>query len=292
MTRTHPIFDFKQVNEKKGKVGGDGESSSSSKKGRRSGLAGQAGSPDFPQQNLTSTTARLDYDKIARIDHPYLPIRRANFNSEIPPYKVVRSGPVETFKTNGSSARDPNVYYTPSSSGVVRLDSSKLRQILHTDGPPETGECDQTPSTSAGPSGSSSNHSHIPRKLNETEGDMARKTKRPAGKKKGKVAPVQDEPKGPLFEKCKNRIPAHRLVSGRREEGCWGRFWGRMRSGWKKMKAGGKWVREAYARMMVKKGEWDRWNPDKEHPVAKFIDETKLAGLKETIKPNRGILYR
>jgi hypothetical protein len=33
-------------------------------------------------------------------------------------------------------------------------------------------------------------------------------------------------------------------------------------------------------------------SPNKDHPVVRCIDETKLAGLKETIKPNRGILYR
>jgi hypothetical protein len=40
-----------------------------------------------------------------------------------------------------------------------------------------------------------------------------------------------------------------------------------------------------------KKVEWDRWNPDKNHPLVHCIDESKLAGLKETVKPNRGILY-
>jgi hypothetical protein len=45
-------------------------------------------------------------------------------------------------------------------------------------------------------------------------------------------------------------------------------------------------------KLKQKKDEWDRWNPDRNHPIVHCIDESKLAGLKETIKPNRGILYR
>jgi hypothetical protein len=48
----------------------------------------------------------------------------------------------------------------------------------------------------------------------------------------------------------------------------------------------------SYLKFKQKKDEWDRWNPDKNNPIVHFIDESKLAGLKETVKPNRGILYR
>jgi hypothetical protein len=48
----------------------------------------------------------------------------------------------------------------------------------------------------------------------------------------------------------------------------------------------------SYLKFKQKKDEWDRWNPDKNHPIVHCIDESKLAGLKETVKPNRGILYR
>jgi len=36
-----------------------------------------------------------------------------------------------------------------------------------------------------------------------------------------------------------------------------------------------------------KKEELDKWNPDMNHPLVKCIQESKMAGLKETIKPNK-----
>jgi hypothetical protein len=51
-------------------------------------------------------------------------------------------------------------------------------------------------------------------------------------------------------------------------------------------------LRKLYADFIKKKKKWDRWNPSKDHPLVTCIDESKLAGLKETIKPNRGIIYR
>jgi hypothetical protein len=51
-------------------------------------------------------------------------------------------------------------------------------------------------------------------------------------------------------------------------------------------------LRKLYRSCVKKKREWDRWNPSKYHPIVSCIDESKFAGLKETIKPNRGIIYR
>jgi hypothetical protein len=51
-------------------------------------------------------------------------------------------------------------------------------------------------------------------------------------------------------------------------------------------------LRKLYRSFIKKKRKWDRWNPSKDHPIVSCIDESKFAGLKETIKPNRGIIYR
>jgi hypothetical protein len=48
----------------------------------------------------------------------------------------------------------------------------------------------------------------------------------------------------------------------------------------------------AWTRIKAKKEELDRWNPDENHPLVKFINESKLAGLKETVKKDRPILNR
>jgi len=40
------------------------------------------------------------------------------------------------------------------------------------------------------------------------------------------------------------------------------------------------------------KRRWDLWDPNPNHPIVACIRESKLAGLKEAIKPNRGIFYR
>jgi hypothetical protein len=44
--------------------------------------------------------------------------------------------------------------------------------------------------------------------------------------------------------------------------------------------------------LMRKKEELDRWNPDPDHPLVKCIAESKIAGLKETVKKDRPILNR
>jgi len=40
------------------------------------------------------------------------------------------------------------------------------------------------------------------------------------------------------------------------------------------------------------KQRWDLWDPNPNNPIVACINESKLAGLKEAIKPNQGILYR
>jgi len=40
------------------------------------------------------------------------------------------------------------------------------------------------------------------------------------------------------------------------------------------------------------KRRWDLWDPNPNNPIVACINESKLAGLKEAIKPNRGIFYR
>jgi hypothetical protein len=57
----------------------------------------------------------------------------------------------------------------------------------------------------------------------------------------------------------------------------------------KKSWDGGK---RAWTRIKAKKEELDCWNPDENHPLVKFINESKLAGLKETVKKDRPILNR
>jgi hypothetical protein len=47
-----------------------------------------------------------------------------------------------------------------------------------------------------------------------------------------------------------------------------------------------------WAWLMRKKEELDRWNPDPDHPLVKCIAESKIAGLKETVKKDRPILNR
>jgi hypothetical protein len=49
---------------------------------------------------------------------------------------------------------------------------------------------------------------------------------------------------------------------------------------------------ELWRRLKAKKEELDRWNPDENHPLVQWIAESKLAGLKETVKKDRPILNR
>jgi hypothetical protein len=73
------------------------------------------------------------------------------------------------------------------------------------------------------------------------------------------------------------------------EKGCCENAVNCMRNAWRKSVACAKQVKaKAYnwfKKVLDKKREWDLWNPNKDHPVVRYIDETKLAGLKETIKP-------
>jgi hypothetical protein len=128
-----------------------------------------------------------------------------------------------------------------------------------------------------------------PRKLNATEDDAIRTTKRRLGKRQKKILPHAPNPsQQSAFARVGNRVPRHRVKDTARK-GCWGRFSRSLKNAWESFK---KATRKAYGKAMEKKAKWDIWNPDRDHPLAKCIDESKLAGLKETIKPNRGILYR
>jgi len=44
--------------------------------------------------------------------------------------------------------------------------------------------------------------------------------------------------------------------------------------------------------MERQKRKWDEWNPDLNNPFFMCLAESKLAGLKEVVKPNRGICFR
>jgi len=44
--------------------------------------------------------------------------------------------------------------------------------------------------------------------------------------------------------------------------------------------------------MERQKRKWDDWNPDLNNPFFMCLAESKLAGLKEAVKPNRGICFR
>jgi len=44
--------------------------------------------------------------------------------------------------------------------------------------------------------------------------------------------------------------------------------------------------------MERQKRKWDEWNPDLNNPFFMCLAESKLAGLKEAVKPNRGIYFR
>jgi len=44
--------------------------------------------------------------------------------------------------------------------------------------------------------------------------------------------------------------------------------------------------------MERQKRKWDEWNPDLNNPFFMCLAESKLAGLKEAVKPNRGICFR
>jgi len=44
--------------------------------------------------------------------------------------------------------------------------------------------------------------------------------------------------------------------------------------------------------MKRQKKKWDEWNPDLNNPFFMCLAESKLAGLKEAVKPNRGICFR
>jgi hypothetical protein len=92
-----------------------------------------------------------------------------------------------------------------------------------------------------------------------------------------------------------NRTPMHGRTD-QREKGNCEKLLDWARSSWRKSIAFTRRVKtyagKVLKKVMDKKREWDEWDPNKDHPVARCIDESKLAGLKETIKPSRGILYR
>jgi hypothetical protein len=137
-------------------------------------------------------------------------------------------------------------------------------------------------------------HPRIPPKK-DPSADAIRVEKRRLAKRRWKIASMSNAGK-------RNRTPLQRrntpvpvpvtpVEKGRCENvgNC-------MRIAWRKSVACAKEVKAKacnwFRKVLDKKREWDLWNPNKDHPVVRCIDETKLAGLKETIKPNRGILYR
>jgi hypothetical protein len=192
-------------------------------------------------------------------------------------------------------AKKPKLSPNPDEAGpskTVILDPSILQNGLSST--PLGTQLEPQPSTSS--SQVAPNHSsQRPRKLNSSEDDVIRATKRRLAKRQRKIVPFATQAPRPLFAKCRNRIPQHRIKNKGRK-GCWETFTSCIKKQWENIKTGVKWVKAKLGKMgekvMEKKRKWDKWNPSKEHAVAKFIDETKLAGLKETIKPNRGILYR
>jgi hypothetical protein len=182
---------------------------------------------------------------------------------------------------------------------TVVLDPSTVENDLRYTPPTSTINQDYEPQPSSSSSSSQvapNSSTRRPRKLNASENDVIRATKRRLGKRQRKIAPLGSEAPQPLFAKCRNRIPQHRVKTKKSEKGCWETFTSYMKKQWESAKEGAKWVKakigKSYEKFVEKKRKWDRWNPDKEHPFAKFIDECKLSGLKETIKPNRSILYR
>jgi hypothetical protein len=194
-------------------------------------------------------------------------------------------------KSKLSSSKSPN---PPGPTNPIVLDPSTVENVL--DSSPSSNQNGPQPSTSSSQVAPNSS-TRRPRKLNDSEDDVIRATKRRLAKRQRKIVPVgnQNQAPRPLFAKCRNRIPQHRVKS-KEKKGCWEGFKNCMKKGWESVKEGAKSMKakisKTYEKVMEKKRKWDRWNPSKEHPVAKFIDECKLAGLKETIKPNRGILYR
>jgi hypothetical protein len=240
---------------------------------------------------------------------------------------MTRTDPIFNFKKSEGKKKQPAANKPSTSTSIFgggpsedleyqpvkrKAKKSKLFPSLNESGPSKTLILDPTTlqnglsSTPLGtqlepqPSTSSSqvapkSSSHRPRKLNGSEDDAIRATKRRIAKRQRKIVSAASQAPRPLFAKCRNRIPEHRTKNKERK-GCWKTFKGFIKKRWENIKTGVKWVKSKLGKMgekvMEKKRKWDRWNPSKEHPVAKFIDETKLAGLKETIKPNRGILYR
>jgi hypothetical protein len=98
----------------------------------------------------------------------------------------------------------------------------------------------------------------------------------------------------------RNKFQGHRMHQGdendHQSEGCCVKVQSWTRSACQKslefarlVKSG---VQKLLRKVLEKKREWDGWNPSKDHALAKCIDESKLAALKETVKPNRGILNR
>jgi hypothetical protein len=138
-----------------------------------------------------------------------------------------------------------------------------------------------------------------PRKLNDSEDDVIRSTKRRLGKRQRKIAPLGNQAPASAINQVpkSNSSTSSEDQEGREsQKGCWETFTSYMKKQWESVKEGAKSVKakigKSYEKFVEKKRKWDRWNPDKEHPFAQFIDECKLSGLKETIKPNRSILYR
>jgi len=80
-------------------------------------------------------------------------------------------------------------------------------------------------------------------------------------------------------------VPVPTVVTPMEKEGCWNKLTRRSRAAWilllRMWMAFIKWKRR-----------WDLWDPNPNHPIVACIRESKLAGLKEAIKPNRGIFYR
>jgi hypothetical protein len=120
-----------------------------------------------------------------------------------------------------------------------------------------------------------------PRQPNENK-------KRRQAKKQRKIVPESNVG-------VQNRTPMHGGTD-QLEKGNCEKILDWARSSWRKSIASARRVKtcagKVLKKVMDKKREWDEWDPNKDHPVARCIDESKLAGLKETIKPRRGILYR
>jgi hypothetical protein len=121
-----------------------------------------------------------------------------------------------------------------------------------------------------------------PRIPNEEDDSVIRIAKRRLANRQQEIIPPQPQPALPTIKPLRVR--------------CWETISKWLRDAWNKVASWANvfWTKlhTSYLRLKQKKEEWDRWNPDKNHPLVHCIDESKLAGLKETVKPNRGILYR